>query len=53
MLDKAIIEARDQLTVTWMRRDVADGPALQCRSELLALQRVEQNLTRLMQERKT
>jgi hypothetical protein len=46
----AIAKAADQLAMTWGRRDISDEDALEVRHEYLALQRVEQNLTRIQTE---
>ena len=49
LLNELTGTARDQLERVWQRRDVSDEDALDIRRELLALQRVELNLTKLIE----
>jgi hypothetical protein len=42
--------AHDQLQRSWQRRDVSDEDAIKVRHEMLALQRVELSLTKLIAE---
>lgn len=52
LLTDAVEASRDQLRTRYERRDCNTDQALQARAELLALQRVELNLTNGAGERK-
>jgi len=49
-MDAAISKAAEQLDSTFRRRDITDEDALEVRHEYLALQRVEQILTRMLKD---
>ena len=50
MLSQAILRSREQLETKWQRRDTTEEAALLVRREMLALQRVEHNLTDVISE---
>ena len=50
-LDKALEAAKDSYRAEWERRDTPEHAALESRRQMLALQKVEQYLTRQIQER--
>ncbi len=49
LVQTALVRTRNQLETAWQRADLDDPGALLVRRELLALQRVEQNLTRAIE----